>query len=129
MLSARADEDDALRVRAMILKGLEEGEESRVSMRARPCFPVAPVTSRVFVAAIVVDTFARLRITGGSVMLESQVWSFEGRLSFIMYLVTQDYSPHVNILVSTSSRPQWPPIRRLVIDFTALIKLLAIANP
>ena len=51
-MRARADEDEALRVKAMMLKGVEEWALRRVSIRARPCLPVAPVTRRVFGVAI-----------------------------------------------------------------------------
>ena len=58
MLGARAERERAegevaLRVKARILKVEGFGEERRVSIRARPCFPVAPTTRRVFGVDIV----------------------------------------------------------------------------
>lgn len=48
----RAEEEEALRVRARMLKVVGFGEEKRVSIKARPCLPVAPVMRSVFGAGI-----------------------------------------------------------------------------
>ncbi len=48
----RAEEEEALRVRARMLKVVGFGEERRVSIKARPCLPVAPVMRSVFGAGI-----------------------------------------------------------------------------